>query len=660
MYLRAHSPLADPKCYGRIREDIRRRGPGYSSRGHVLVRAHVRYHCRVILTGIRYTYCVTFSALIISAADLTDYWGLNPIFKALIYVLVPIGLMIINAFPVVVFGWIEFFGGIAKLSLVLGTIILMFVINGGVNPDGIKIGTRYFIDGVTHNSEVAGAPFQAVFEAIPLATFAYIGVELLTTTAFEALDPDELRLPAANVGWVSTVLYTLATGCFVANISWQDQNLPQLFQQALTVITDPAAASTLTKFQPPAPETHAAPLIALYRVGYRFLPSFLNGCFIYSGLSCANTALYVASRQLYGMTRTITVDYDSSVIRRGLAWMSSVHYKTKAPWPAIAISGLLLCWLPFIRYRTGNDKYLQDVQGALIAIGSVSCILMWCSQCVAYIMFFHWREFHLADLEGLKPKWNKLFEKRNGGYFKDFQPFFGYLGAVSTLLIVFFFNTVSLWNGKRISVKAISAFVSPAIVLIIWIVKKISRRDDGRFKFFLNLSNFRQFERRLQALEDLIYPGEGPDPAQVNYDLNMRPLHEQHTRLFPNERNNTLENLQRPFTPDHDSNGNRPPSFNRTNLTLTTSQNNIRQDYVTLGADRDPESPEQDPDIERDAMPYYRADPVPLPTPPLGNREFLSPSSASSRRWLRDIHEADGEMEARSTTGSNGSGGQLM
>src|SRR5436853_6500320 len=162
------------------------------------------------LTDSRYTYCVTFSALIISATALTEYWGIDSIFKGLIYFLVPIGLMILNAFPVQVFGWIELFGGIAKLALVLGTIILMFLINGGVSPDGNKIGTRYFTDGVTHNNEVVNSSYRAVFEAIPLATFAYIGVELLTTTAFEALDPDELRLPAANVGWFSTALYTIA------------------------------------------------------------------------------------------------------------------------------------------------------------------------------------------------------------------------------------------------------------------------------------------------------------------------------------------------------------------------------------------------------------------------------------------------------------------
>ena len=60
---------------------------------------------------------MTFSALLISATDLTNYWGISDIFKALIYVLAPIGLMAINAFPVEVFGWVELFGGIVKLAL---------------------------------------------------------------------------------------------------------------------------------------------------------------------------------------------------------------------------------------------------------------------------------------------------------------------------------------------------------------------------------------------------------------------------------------------------------------------------------------------------------------------------------------------------------------
>lgn len=270
------------------------------------------------------------------------------------------------------------------------------------------------------------------------------------------------------------------------------------------------------------------------------------------------------------------------------------------------------------------------------------------------------RDFHQADLELLSPKWNKLFEKRNGGYLKDFQPFFGYLGAVCTLLIVFFFNTVSLWNGNRISVKAISAFVSPALVLTIWIVKKLTRRDDRRFKFFLNLSNFRQFERRLQALEDLIYPGEVLDAVSSKYDMNMSPIHEQHLRIFPDVRNDTLDRLQDLVGPDHDFNNDRPPSFNRTNLTLAPSQNNMRQDYFTPEPTYpEPVSPVRDTDVEYDAMPDHRLEAVAMPYPQMYNPALLSPSSASSRGGLGNIHEMEGELEANSVAGSDGSRGRL-
>ena len=242
--------------------------------------------------------------------------------------------------------------------------------------------------------------------AIPLAIFAYIGVELLTTTAFEARDPKELRLPASNVGWFSLVLYALSTGSFVANVDWQDQQLPKLFNQALVMITDPS--SDIAKFEPDWPATHAVPLIALYRNGWRTWPSILNGCLIYSALSCANTALYVASRQLYGLTRSIEVNSKSSVFAKTLASISRVHPKWHTPWSAILISVIILVWLPFVKLKSGNDKFLNDVSccslvvefiyadlvaqavASLLNIGSVSAILMWCSQCVAYIMYCHW------------------------------------------------------------------------------------------------------------------------------------------------------------------------------------------------------------------------------------------------------------------------------
>ncbi|KIX01307.1 uncharacterized protein Z518_09032 [Rhinocladiella mackenziei CBS 650.93] len=78
-----------------------------------------------------YTYCVSFSALIIVAGDLTKYWGLSHAWKSLTFAAAPWILLAINAAPVNVFGWVEFVGGVLKLCLVVGIIILMCLINAG-------------------------------------------------------------------------------------------------------------------------------------------------------------------------------------------------------------------------------------------------------------------------------------------------------------------------------------------------------------------------------------------------------------------------------------------------------------------------------------------------------------------------------------------------
>lgn len=199
---------------------------------------------------------------------------------------------------------------------------------------------------------------------IPLVTFSYIGIELLTVAAFEARDPHELKQPARNIAWFTALLYCISTGLIIANVSWQDQNLPGLFQQALTTIS--TGNKDLMAFGDDEPNTNAAPLIALHRLGFRFLPSFLNGCFIYSALSCANTALYVASRQLYGLTRSITVTSESNTLRRLLAWMSGVEYRTRSPWPALIVSVVTLYWLPFIRLHH-DSTFLEKVSRLAIA-----------------------------------------------------------------------------------------------------------------------------------------------------------------------------------------------------------------------------------------------------------------------------------------------------
>jgi yeast amino acid transporter len=176
-------------------------------------------------------------------------------------------------------------------------------------------------------------------------------------TAFEAKIPisRSLRWPARNIAWIITSIYILTTFVFVLNVNWEDQRLPQFYNQGISGLGSGASNkcmglgfnATQAEEQPEL----AAPVIAVNDAGLS--GGVLVGCFIYSTLSAANTGLFTASRAVYGLTRDIRIEAESPWWLKVLAAPASVEPRTKSPWWAISISILLLCWLPFIHLSSG-------------------------------------------------------------------------------------------------------------------------------------------------------------------------------------------------------------------------------------------------------------------------------------------------------------------
>jgi len=50
-----------------------------------------------LLTEARYTYSVSFSALIVAAMNLAEYWNISTMWKSICYVFIPIALGAINS-----------------------------------------------------------------------------------------------------------------------------------------------------------------------------------------------------------------------------------------------------------------------------------------------------------------------------------------------------------------------------------------------------------------------------------------------------------------------------------------------------------------------------------------------------------------------------------
>lgn len=173
--------------------------------------------------------------------------------------------------------------------------------------------------------------------------------------------------------------------------------------------------------------------------------------------------------------------------------------------------------------------------------------------------------------------------------------------------------------------------------------------------FFRRLGNFQDFERRLQVLEDLIYPDEALQRNEFGRDLG--PAQKPRWNLGPSGPGSDTEPFHRPSneTVLHNrasSDRSRPqgPTFNRTNLVLTrnsqVSDEDLQpQDNVAVspfprnGNDGYAENELPTSRIGSRSPPILRA------SPRLANRSFLSPSSASvgygSRGVLGEIHEMD-------------------
>ena len=462
---------------------------------------------KVVGIGYWYTYSVTFSALIVGAVQLADYWNLSNSWKAVLFVAIPIILAAINTRKVEVFGWIELGAGVVKLALVVGLFLLMICLNLGAGP-GPPIHSEYFNDGIKNNNDTSPGRFAAICIAIPLATFSYLGVEMVTMTAFEARSPSkDLAMPARNIAWFITLIYIMTTLAFVLNVWWQDPKLPKYYNQSGVAIGGTVKSEA-------ANSTYSAPVIAVMNSNLH--AGAVTACFIYSTISAANIGLYAASRALYGLARDIRANRNSPWWLRAAAAPAALESDTGSPWWAITLSILLLCWLPFIGLPNGVSK--TELQETLINIGSVSGVLVWSSQCLAYICFYHWRRKHEHKLKG--EQYAKFHRREHASHFAFFQPAIAWFGLVSTLLIAFVFNSASMWNGPHhnLGVKFASAYVSPILFIALWLVLKVFKiRQAPNSRWIgVDLSNLKDYKSRFQHLNDLIYPdddsmGDGDD-----------------------------------------------------------------------------------------------------------------------------------------------------
>jgi yeast amino acid transporter len=234
-------------------------------------------------------------------------------------------------------------------------------------------------DGVGFDFSVIKNAPEAVLYTFPIVAYGFLGLEIVSVTAYEARNVANLRWPSIVLPLFVVVIYFMLTIGETLNVSWTYPQLPAIYNG----IGSDTADNIITPVNPPST---SIVIIAAWRAGYKTLGGFLNGCLIFSALSTANTSLYVASRSLFGLTRNLRYDNTSNMF---LVFLRSFTLlDRRVPVVALFVSWIFFLWLPFLQLikKLPSTEFLEIMSVS----GSVACVMVWASVCLAYIRYESW------------------------------------------------------------------------------------------------------------------------------------------------------------------------------------------------------------------------------------------------------------------------------
>lgn len=109
----------------------------------------------------------------------------------------------------------------------------------------------------------------------------------------------------------------------------------------------------------------------------------------------------------------------------------------------------------------------------MITIGSVGCVLVWASQCLAFIRYYNWLRLHKDDLISLQQDDHETYDRYNRenldkpehyySLLSPTQPGPAYLGLTMCFLTIFVFSTATWWTTKATFKKVAVAYAGVSI-----------------------------------------------------------------------------------------------------------------------------------------------------------------------------------------------------
>ncbi|ORY71057.1 amino acid permease/ SLC12A domain-containing protein [Pseudomassariella vexata] len=358
---------------------------------------------------------VTVAALII------NYWPQSAVPDVVWVTILFLAMVIVNCFPVRIYGEAEFIFGAIKITTIVGLIVLMFVITLGGTPSGDRIGFRYWHDPGPMNEYLATGAlgrFLAFWKVFIQATFAYGGSEMVVIASGETENPRR-SIPKAirRVFWRIAIFYILAIFLVGLCVSSKDGRL-----------LDAIASS--------APGVAASPfVIAVENGGIAVLPAIINAVVLTSAWSAGNSFFYASTRVLYAAALD------------GKAPRFLTYERWGIPYACVAATTLLSCLVYLNVNNQGAEVFFWFSN-----LSAVSTLIVWASICITYLRFYYGLRHNGIARESLP-------------FRSPRQPYLAWF-AICFCLVVAFFNGFDAFFPSKFSAKS---FIPPYIDIPIFV-----------------------------------------------------------------------------------------------------------------------------------------------------------------------------------------------
>lgn len=221
---------------------------------------------------------------------------------------------------------------------------------------------------------------------LPLVAWSFGGIEATTIAAFESRSTKDISWASSSVHWLTISLYLLYTVAVMLTVKSTGQSF----------IFSSQGSTGLSVVQ------------AVRDAGHDEIADFINACLLYSVLSAGNTALYMASRTLYGLASNERLSRRHDLVSRWIQYLGMINPLTGVPLNAVIFSWLAFCWMPLLGFVEDgkspgligvSDRRCEDIVHTLnsrqirqffFVTSSMAYVVVWAALCLAFIRFRHW------------------------------------------------------------------------------------------------------------------------------------------------------------------------------------------------------------------------------------------------------------------------------